>query len=110
MTQTERPTAWMSGGACRGLELEVFFVDDEAAEPSASVFAICDHCPVKARCLDWALTNRVSHGVWGGTTPKQRRKLLVRKTRVRCPGCSSTLVNEMSRSEVCLACGLTWLA
>jgi hypothetical protein len=92
------------------MELEIFFVFDEEPVVNPAAGLPCDHCPVKEQCLDWALEKRISHGVWGGTTPKQRRRLLVRKTRVHCPGCRSTLVRAEARSEVCISCGLTWLA
>jgi WhiB family transcriptional regulator, redox-sensing transcriptional regulator len=33
-------------------------------------------CPVQAECLDYALANDERHGVWGGTTEKERALLL----------------------------------
>jgi Transcription factor WhiB len=35
---------------------------------------LCEGCPVKAPCLAYALTNP-AHGVWGGTTEKQRGEM-----------------------------------
>jgi hypothetical protein len=32
---------------------------------------ICDNCPLKAICLDYAKSTRV-YGVWGGTTYEER--------------------------------------
>jgi WhiB family redox-sensing transcriptional regulator len=37
---------------------------------------ICDSCPVGERCLEYALRNRIDHGVWGGTSERQRRRIL----------------------------------
>jgi len=101
---------WMREAACRGMDLIIFFSDDDAKEAALAVREICGHCPVLDECLNWALKNKVTHGVWGGKTPLQRRRLLVRKPRIHCPGCESNLVQIEHRSEVCLSCGLTWLA
>jgi hypothetical protein len=37
--------------------------------------SICRRCPEETACLAYALAGRVEHGVWGGTTPKQRKAL-----------------------------------
>jgi WhiB family redox-sensing transcriptional regulator len=37
---------------------------------------ICSDCPVQVRCLEYALENRIDHGVWGGTSERQRRRIL----------------------------------
>jgi WhiB family redox-sensing transcriptional regulator len=37
--------------------------------------AICQHCPARERCLDWALEANERHGVWGGTTPLERARM-----------------------------------
>jgi WhiB family redox-sensing transcriptional regulator len=33
-------------------------------------------CPVKVPCLEYALENRIDHGVWGGTSERERRRIL----------------------------------
>ena len=40
--------------------------------------AICDECPYKVRCLEYALKNYET-GIWGGTTDRQRTT--IRKSR-----------------------------
>jgi WhiB family redox-sensing transcriptional regulator len=37
--------------------------------------AVCARCPIAARCLDVALARNERDGIWGGTTPNQRRAL-----------------------------------
>jgi hypothetical protein len=34
-------------------------------------------CPVRVECLEYALQDGdcFDHGIWGGTTPRERRKL-----------------------------------
>ena len=39
----------------------------------------CAECPVKSPCLEYALDNRVDHGVWGGTSERERRRILRRR-------------------------------
>jgi WhiB family redox-sensing transcriptional regulator len=41
----------------------------------AAAKAVCAGCPVARECLDWALRMGEAAGVWGGTTPEERRVL-----------------------------------
>ena len=64
---------WRELAACRGTDLEVFFPGrGESAEPARQV---CAACPVRQPCLDYAITNRIAYGVWGGLTERERRAL-----------------------------------
>ena len=36
---------------------------------------ICATCPVKGPCLEYALRNRIDHGVWGGSSERERRRI-----------------------------------
>lgn len=45
---------------------EMFFKEKKLA------LEICDRCPVKNLCADYALTAREPYGIWGGTTPSDR--------------------------------------
>ncbi len=66
-------------------------------------------CPIRAECLQYALSTGESHGVWGGLTEKQRRVTGWSKQRVRCPGCRSTGVSTVTEMiEACVRCGLSW--
>jgi hypothetical protein len=38
---------------------------------------MCGTCDVQGSCLAWALDVGDCHGVWGGTTPRERRAMLV---------------------------------
>jgi WhiB family redox-sensing transcriptional regulator len=50
-----------------------FFVTD--AEQKL-VRRFCGDCPVRPECLMEALVNRIEWGIWGGTTERQRRRML----------------------------------
>lgn len=43
--------------------------------------AICARCPVQGSCLQYALAEGEREGVWGGTTPGERRDLLLLRRR-----------------------------
>ena len=47
----------------------------EIGESGAEAKAVCAQCPVSRQCLDFALHNDETLGVWGGTTPRGRRLL-----------------------------------
>ena len=36
---------------------------------------LCQQCPVKNLCLEFALVNDERQGLWGGMTPRDRAKL-----------------------------------
>jgi hypothetical protein len=36
---------------------------------------VCARCPVWQPCLDYVLSNRITHGIWGGLTDRERRGL-----------------------------------
>lgn len=65
---------WMYQAACRGVDPELFYPDTGrgAGDPAR---AICEHCPVAADCLDYALKHQIMHGIYGGLTYKQRVEL-----------------------------------
>jgi WhiB family redox-sensing transcriptional regulator len=70
---------WRELAACRGTDLEVFFPGrGESAGPARRV---CAACPVRQACLDYAITNRIAYGVWGGLTGRERRALQSRWVR-----------------------------
>jgi WhiB family redox-sensing transcriptional regulator len=68
---------WMARGSCRFEPPATFFPSDGVGVEVAK--RICATCPVKGVCLEYALEHRIDHGVWGGTSERQRRRIL--KTR-----------------------------
>jgi WhiB family redox-sensing transcriptional regulator len=67
---------WEDSAACRGGDADVFFASGGTQEYRAK--AVCRACPVRFECLAYALKHRVEHGVWGGLTDRERRKVLNR--------------------------------
>jgi len=72
----------MALGHCRLVAPEVMFPRDITGVTVAQ--EVCATCPVKLRCLDYALAARIEHGVWGGTSSRQRSRInRDRRTRPR---------------------------
>ena len=65
---------WMAEGNCNNHPPAVFFPSDGVGVEVAK--KICGTCPVQERCLEYALSQRIDHGVWGGTSERQRRRIL----------------------------------
>ena len=66
---------WMSDGACRQVDPELFFpiaVTGPAARQAEAAKAVCGPCAVRANCLSYAL-KAMPEGIWGGTTQEERR-------------------------------------
>jgi len=74
---TESVTAWMMEGNCRLYAPSTFFPSDGVGVDKAR--KICRGCPVSERCLEYALAERIEHGVWGGCSERERRRILKRR-------------------------------
>lgn len=70
-------TDWMADGKCREVPPAVFFPSDGLGVQEAQ--RICADCPVANECLEYALANRIDHGVWGGRSERERRRILRRR-------------------------------
>lgn len=74
-----RDLSWRDDGACRGLEPDIFYPDeDDDAEPAKIV---CAMCAVRVSCLEHALRFREREGIWGGATERERRRIIRQRRR-----------------------------
>jgi WhiB family transcriptional regulator, redox-sensing transcriptional regulator len=64
---------WRPAAACRDVDTAVFFPSRDADYGAAR--AVCACCPVTDDCLNYALAHPDLLGMWGGTTPRERRRL-----------------------------------
>lgn len=69
--------SWMRRGLCREEAPTRFFPSDGVGVDVAR--RICATCPVQSPCLEYALVNRIDHGVWGGASERERRRILKRR-------------------------------
>ncbi|MGV9330187.1 WhiB family transcriptional regulator [Streptosporangium sandarakinum] len=80
---------WSRSSLCLEEDPELFFpvsFEGPGREQCEQAKAVCNRCPVKRRCLDYALNTQQMYGVWGGTTPDERRALMAmvrRKARAK---------------------------
>lgn len=78
MENGRHSAAWRLGAACRNENSELFFPEGSGlrvAEQEGVAKRICSRCLVRPQCLTWALTAPEADGIWGGTTPSERRLL-----------------------------------
>ena len=67
-------TNWMARGNCWDEVPARFFPSDGVGVDHAR--RICATCPVREPCLEYALEQRIDHGVWGGASERERRRIL----------------------------------
>jgi WhiB family transcriptional regulator, redox-sensing transcriptional regulator len=67
---------WHKRAACQGLDSDVFYPGSEEEIDAVEAKAICAECPVRQACLEHALMYREREGVWGGTTERERRRIV----------------------------------
>ncbi|WP_434741588.1 WhiB family transcriptional regulator [Micromonospora sp. SH-82] len=75
LSERRSDEAWRTRGTCQSVDPETFFPAPN--EPADAAVSLCRSCDVQGSCLAWALDVGDCHGVWGGTTPRERRAMLV---------------------------------
>jgi WhiB family transcriptional regulator, redox-sensing transcriptional regulator len=66
---------WRQRALCAGHPNRHWWFDD-VQESTSKAFALCHACPVNHDCLTHALRYEETYGVWGGTTPSDRRRMM----------------------------------
>ena len=66
---------WHTWAACRGAGPEVFYPPEGTAVSTTRAYEVakkwCAGCPVRAQCREAGQSE--AFGLWGGTTPSQRK-------------------------------------
>ncbi len=65
--------SWQTRGSCTGVDPMTFFPEEPAGADVA--LGLCNRCTVRGHCLAAALTTAEPEGVWGATTPDERRRM-----------------------------------
>jgi WhiB family redox-sensing transcriptional regulator len=65
---------WMQHARCKDVAVNMFYPTSGA--PTGHLRKLCNTCPVRTECLTYALDNGEEYGVWGGTSERQRRRML----------------------------------
>lgn len=78
---------WVEDAKCRGEDVNVFHPvrGKYMKETQDRAVAICEQCPVRQPCLEYAVKNIEEIGVWGGLTARQRRTLRYKYIRGEWP-------------------------
>jgi WhiB family redox-sensing transcriptional regulator len=65
---------WRKRAACRDQPMRLFFAETGYASVRSAAEArhICNACPVREECLQYALSDPDIYGIWGGLTRKER--------------------------------------
>lgn len=66
---------WRARSACLAVDPGTFF--PEPQDEVGTAIALCHDCPVSGACLAAALNTAEPEGIWGGTTPSERRAMRV---------------------------------
>lgn len=118
------PGDWYDDAACRTVGTNAPFFPEVGASIQEAK-SICRSCPVADECLDYAVTNHIRHGVWGGMSERDRRRLRAQSrtehadsarvtvtapAQPRCPGCatSGAVVPADAQHWTCLKCRARW--
>ena len=70
--------AWRKIAVCRDTDPDLFFPVGTTGQALVQIDRakeVCDQCPVKRDCLEFALETNQDSGIWGGTSEEERRKL-----------------------------------
>jgi WhiB family redox-sensing transcriptional regulator len=69
---------WHRQAACRGQGPDAFVRGPKSDYRATR--ELCETCPVRRACLDFALADETLTGLWGGTTNIERRLIRRRRT------------------------------
>jgi WhiB family redox-sensing transcriptional regulator len=73
LTPPETPRDWTLLADCQYTDPEAFFPEKGGSPREAK--RVCRSCEVRAECLEYALENDERHGIWGGLSERERRRI-----------------------------------
>lgn len=69
-----RGPPWMQKAECKNHNPQMWWPSKSEA-PNPVAISICNRCPVKDECLEYAVQDPECHGIWGGTSHKERIRI-----------------------------------
>jgi WhiB family transcriptional regulator, redox-sensing transcriptional regulator len=106
----------LPGARCaqRDQDPELWFPANGDRATAERAKAICRICPVRSACLEWALAANERTGIWGETTPNERRALRRTSAKALISGTRGSTTADIQRNLRCLTtskldCGSAWL-
>ena len=67
--------SWQDEAACKDSDADFFPESGYNTAPIKAALAVCAKCSVRERCLQFAMDNKIEHGIWGGKTAPNRSTL-----------------------------------
>lgn len=74
---------WTGVAACRDVDKatkESFFSDADQRK-TGPARKVCEGCPVRGPCLDYAIATGEVYGIWGGKDPRERYNIARARSR-----------------------------
>lgn len=99
LTIEEFIAPWRDFAACQGADWDTFFPGrGDSVERAKS---ICATCPVIEPCREYAITNVIREGVFGGMSERERRRERHQRVRERCglPRLPDRIVDPIAIAE-----------
>jgi WhiB family redox-sensing transcriptional regulator len=70
---------WLDDASCRTVDPELFFAeptDNASRRKMKDAKRVCYVCPVVDKCLEYAVSNRIPFGIYGGLDWEERQRLI----------------------------------
>jgi WhiB family redox-sensing transcriptional regulator len=68
------PLAWQSDALCAQTDPDMFLPEQGGSTRDAK--RVCAACPVRRKCLEYALAQEFNpQGIWGGTSVRERKAM-----------------------------------
>jgi WhiB family transcriptional regulator, redox-sensing transcriptional regulator len=106
----------LPGARCaqRDQDPELWFPANGDRATAERAKAICRICPVRSACLEWALAANERTGIWGGTTPNERRAQRRTDARTLISAIRGNTTADIQRNLRCLTtselgCAPAWM-
>lgn len=90
---------WFARGACVGRDPSLFEPSATNATSTAPWRGICQSCPIREFCLEYAVDNE-TYGNWGGLTSNERKQLKRLETLTSYQYPSPELSNDFAQVQV----------
>lgn len=99
LTRLFRRADWMTDAPCAGRTDIYYPIQHGNGERDAiqQAKAICNECPNRIRCLEYAIDNGEDHGIWGGYSVRQRRRIAADR---RAMGWTTGRYRNIPRNDV----------
>lgn len=73
---------WVDEAVCAETFADAFFPEKGEPQHSRAAKQICEQCPVRLPCLQFAVDNQERFGIWGGLSERERRRLEIPRRRL----------------------------